>query len=213
MRFLKLFLVLNLLIQVGCSVFGVGQEETLKYKVIQEDSDKEIRLYPSYIRAKTTVKGTFKSSQSKAFKRLAGYIFGGNKSNEKMEMTSPVIQKQKASSKKISMTSPVIQAKNKEGWVMSFVMPSKYKMDTLPKPDDKNVVLEEMSESTRAVIKFTGFWSETKNQRKAEELKKWVEAKTQFTISSESQFAGYNPPWTLPFLRRNEVHFELNKSN
>jgi hypothetical protein len=126
-------------------------------------------------------------------------------------MTSPVIQEPK--SEKISMTAPVVQIPAGESWTMTFMMPSKYNLESLPQPTDPKVILEEVPEKTIAVIRYSGLWSEKKNNKKAALLKEWLSKKGIYSQISEPMFAGYNPPWTLWFLRRNEMLIEINQKN
>jgi hypothetical protein len=202
------------LMSVACSLFGAGSEEQPSYRVILEDGDKEIRLYDSYIVAKTSVEGNFKEAQSAGFKILAGYIFGKNQVKSKIAMTSPVVQKE-VENEKISMTAPVIiegKDKNSNGpWSMTFTMPSKYTLETLPAPIDKRVKLERVESHLVAAFKFSGFWNRSINKEKEVELIKWLDNHKNYKMESNPMFAGYNPPWTLPFLRRNEIMIELKE--
>ena len=195
------------LFNMSCSVFGLRSEEQPKYEVLKAQDNKEIRRYSPYIVAKTKVKGSFESSQNEAFRILAGYIFGGNQSKQKIAMTAPVTQTQ--AGEKISMTAPVTQTKQGDEWVMTFSMPSRYTMEQLPKPNDPRVEFEEVPSRVVAALKFTGFWSEEKNKAKESELKDWVDQQGGYTRLGEPRFAGYDPPWTIPFLRRNEILWDL----
>lgn len=199
------------LLSVGCSLFGKGNEEQPSYKIVVKQDNKEIRQYDSYIVAKTTVEGSFKDAQSKGFRILAGYIFGKNKSKQKIAMTSPVVQK--AESEKISMTAPVVMLPNEnKTWTMTFSMPSKFTLETLPVPEDERVKIEKVDGKLVAALTFSGFWNESKNAEKTQELTEWLKGHQDYQITSPAMFAGYNPPWTLPFLRRNEMLIELKQS-
>jgi hypothetical protein len=195
----------------GCSVFGIRNYETLKYEVILKEGNKEIRYYESYNVAKTTVKGEFKEAQSAAFRILAGYIFGDNEKKQKIAMTAPVLQEPTPRSEKIPMTAPVIQRPSEEGWVMSFMMPSVYKMEDLPTPKDKKVGLETVPVRYVAVIRYTWIGNERRNERKANELQKWIASLKGYELISPPMYAGYDPPWTFPFFRRNEMMIEVKK--
>lgn len=196
------------LFSAGCSVFGLGTEERPSHTVVVKDGDREIRRYGSYIVAKTTVVGSFKEAQSKGFRILAGYIFGKNVSQQKIAMTAPVVQEPE--SEKISMTAPVVlRPADTKSWTMTFSMPASYTLETLPKPIDERVVLEKTEERVVAVLTFSGLWNEEKIQEKGAELSAWLAKHQNFEIASAPMFAGYNPPWTLPFLRTNEVLIEL----
>ena len=193
----------------GCSVFGIRNYETPKYEVLLKERNKEIRYYESYIVAKTTVKGEFKEAQGTAFRILAGYIFGDNEKKQEITMTAPVVQKPTADSEKLPMTAPVIQSPNEEGWVMTFMMPSAYKMEDLPTPKDKRVSFEKVTARYIAAIRYTWFGSKSRNDKKANELQEWLAGLKEYEPISSPMYAGYDPPWTLPFLRRNEMMIEI----
>jgi hypothetical protein len=198
------------LLSAGCSLFGKGSEEQPSYQVVLKQDNKEIRKYESYIVAKTTISGSFKDAQSEGFRILAGYIFGKNKSQQKIAMTAPVVQK--SESEKISMTAPVVIASNEnKSWTMTFSMPSQFTIETLPVPTDKRIQIEKVEERFVAAITYSGFWGESKNADEAKKLKEWMKGNQDYELISEAMFAGYNPPWTLPFLRRNEMLIELKR--
>jgi hypothetical protein len=203
---------LVLFLNLGCTVFGVRSVEELKYDLIHKDDQFEIRRYPSYIIAKVTVDNSDKA-ESEAFRILAGYIFGKNKSQSKIAMTVPVIETQgKVSSEKISMTAPVLMDSGEDGkMTMSFSMPKKYSLADLPEPNDKRVKLATVDEHFVCALVFSGFWGKEKNAKLSEELKTWLKNHPEYRPVSNPFFAGYNPPWTLPFLRRNEILIKLEK--
>lgn len=209
------FVILICLIQflTGCSVFGIRSEETPQYEVLVKNENMEIRQYSPYIVASTYVDGSFEDTQNKSFRILAGYIFGDNEKETKISMTAPVVMNpQKAESEKIAMTAPVTQAPQGSGWKMTFMMPSQYKnIEDLPKPKDSRVSFQKIESQLMAVISFSGFWSEEKNKKMSDQLKIWLAQQPDYEIRSQPQFAGYDPPWTLPFLRRNEMMIEVKK--
>jgi hypothetical protein len=181
------------LLTTGCSLFGKGHEENPSYQVIQNEENKEIRKYDSFIVAQTTVSSDFKDAQGKGFRILAGYIFGKNKSQEKISMTAPVM----------------ILPADKKSWTMTFSMPSKFKIDTLPAPSDERIKIEKKEERFFAAIRYSGFWDESRNEKEAEKLKEWLKKYPEYGPISSPIFAAYNPPWTIPFFRRNEMLIEL----
>lgn len=196
------------LLITGCSLFGAGSEEEPRYEVVLKEGDKEIRKYESYIVAKTTIQGSFKEAQSQGFKILAGFIFGKNTSQKKIAMTAPVVQK--AESEKIAMTAPVVlKPSDNQSWTMSFSMPSSFTLDTLPNPTDSRVVIEQVEARYVAALTFSGFWGEEKNAEKARVLEEWLKNHPKYRSFGAAMFAGYNPPWTLPFLRRNEMLMDV----
>jgi len=199
------------ILNTGCSVFGIRTYETPKYEVILNEGNKEIRYYESYVVAKTSVKGEFKEAQGAAFRILAGYIFGDNEKKKKIEMTAPVVQKPTAESEKLQMTVPVIQSPSGDGWVMTFIMPSAYKMEDLPTPNDKRVSLETVHVKYTAALRYTWLGSKSRNQRKANELQEWLAGLKEYEPISSPMYAGYDPPWTLPFFRRNEMMIDIKR--
>lgn len=212
--FLKIGLLLAIsILQVSCSVFGIRSEENPKFDLILADGEKEIRSYSPYIVAKTTVNGEFKDAQGTAFRILAGYIFGANEKKQTLSMTAPVTQSQSTSksteSEKLAMTAPVVQTQSGDGWVMTFMMPSKYKMADLPIPKDKRIVFEEVPSKVMGAIRYSGRGREDVNAAKAQELREWIVSSTKYEITSAPSYAGFDPPWTIPLFRRNEMMFEL----
>ena len=196
---------------LGCSVFGIRNYEMPSYQVILKEGKKEIRHYESFIVAKTTVKGNFKEAQGDAFRILAGYIFGDNEKRQELPMTAPVLQNPAEESETIQMTGPVIQSSSDNGWAMSFMMPSKYKMRDLPIPKDKRIRFETVPNRYIAAIRYTWPGSKHRNEKKASDLQQWVAGLNDFEAVALPVYAGYDPPWTLPFLRRNETMIEVKR--
>ncbi|MFV1921133.1 MAG: SOUL family heme-binding protein [Methylotenera sp.] len=180
--------------------------EEPKYNLIQQSGDVELREYAPKIIAETVVSGDLDDASSKGFKRIADYIFGNNTaptgSKEKIAMTAPVTME--AQSEKIGMTTPVTMQKTEGMWRMHFVMPSQYTMETLPKPNNPAVTLRQLPSKRYAVIRFSWFAGEEKVVKKTSELLAWMKHNN-ITPKGSPELARYNPPWTPPFLRRNEV--------
>ncbi len=163
----------------------------------------ELRRYGPRIAAETTVDSDENRARNVGFRRLANYIFGANHRNETISMTAPVGQQ--STSDEIAMTAPVAQARSADDqWVIRFFMPSKWTMDTLPEPDDDKVRLVPVPGETVAVLKFTGDRGPQAVADRTDELRKTL-------LDNDIEPAGdpfawfYDPPWTLPFRRRNEV--------
>jgi len=176
--------------------------EEAKYNVLREEDGFELRKYESHILAETTVDGAFKDAGSEAFGRLFKYISGNNKQQQKVAMTSPVGQE--PSSQKIEMTSPVGQQKQDEKWVVSFMMPASFELETTPEPKDPNVSIREVPARLIAVVRYSGFWSEKSYLRNLAKLQNWIE-NSRLTPVGEPIWARYNPPFMPWFLRRNEI--------
>lgn len=192
--------------------------EEPKYRVIETSGNIELRVYDPKIIAEVEVSGTLKEASNKGFKLIAAYIFGKNTSrtnndkNEKISMTAPVTMQfdtsksksKKAISEEINMTAPVSIEQKGENWRMHFVMPSKYTLATLPKPNNPAITIRSLAGAKYAVLRFSGLAGKAKVDKKTNELKEWIQRRNIKTIG-EPELARYNPPWTLPFLRRNEV--------
>lgn len=204
-----LFLLMTTVFLQGCSVFGIRSVEMLEYQVLEKEGPFDIRQYDEYWAVRTEVEGDYRASTSKGFRLLFNYISGNNKQQEKIAMTGPVIQQEKG--EKIAMTGPVIQQKKGKGWIMEFVLPSKYNTTQPPEPLDPEVKLVKVPGYRAAVISYSGNLREEKYNAKAEELMDIVRAKGLQPVG-EPFSAGYDPPWTIPFLKHNEV-LVIIKSN
>lgn len=162
----------------------------------------ELRDYPALTVAEVAVTGDRKEAASKGFRLLAGYIFGGNTRKQSIAMTAPVTQQ--AASEKIAMTAPVIQAGGDGEWVIRFVMPEGATLDSLPQPNDPKVQLRTLAPERVAVVRFSGLAQEASVASNTAALQRFLAAR-QLQATGAPTLAQYNPPWTLWFLRRNEV--------
>lgn len=185
--------------------------EEPKHTIVSEVDDYEIREYESYIVAETTITGARDRDEAarKGFPIIAGYIFGDNTKKDKIAMTVPVNTEESAS-EKIAMTVPVNTEKVQESntYKISFVMPSKYTLETLPEPNDKRVVLREVPAHKVAVRRFS--WTTSESAFKKHEIK-LLGALTRDGVQTVGivNVARYNTPWTIPFMLRNEVQIEV----
>ena len=177
------------------------------YKVIQTERNIEIRQYEPMIIAEVEVDGKREDAIREGFRLIADYIFGNNTVKRDIAMTAPVQQQE---SQKIAMTAPVQQQSTGRSWQISFVMPSKYSMETLPEPKNDRVRLKEIMTKKFVVIKFSGTNSNENVTEHENQLMKYIES-NQIKIIDSPKYAFYNAPWTLPFMRRNEVMIEINQ--
>ena len=184
--------------------------EEPKFTLLEKDKAFELRAYAPKIIAEVVVDGNMREASSKGFRLIADFIFGNNTvqsgKSEKISMTAPVSVEPQ--SEKISMTSPVGVQQASKGWKVYFVMPSQYTLETLPKPKSPLVSIKQRSSQKFAVIRFSGLVDEEKMEKKVAELKQWTDNK-KLKVLGNPELARYNPPWTLPFLRRNEVMLEV----
>jgi hypothetical protein len=190
----------------GCSMVGVRNSAEAAYTVILQDGDFEIRLYQPMLVAETVINADYTNSGSIGFNRLAGYIFGNNRQREKIAMTTPVYREPQG--EKIAMTAPVIQQKVADEWLMTFVMPPEYNLNNLPEPLDPLVNIKSVASKKVAVIRYSGSLSEEIIKEKTHQLNNWL-LKKPYKILSTARSAAYDPPWTIPALRRNEVHIDI----
>jgi hypothetical protein len=192
----------------ACSVVGIrsGTEEPAYEVVVRLDrGGVEIRRYGPRLAAETTVEGTGDdwNARSAAFGRLAGLIFGDNHQPQaKIAMTAPV--QVASASGKIAMTAPVATGTGPGGLTMRFFMPASYRKETLPKPKDPRVGIVEVPGEDLAVLRFSGFTGAAAVAARKDELARALEGSPWIAVG-EPVALFYDPPWTLPFLRRNEV--------
>ncbi|HKJ17103.1 MAG TPA: heme-binding protein [Xanthomonadales bacterium] len=156
--------------------------EEPEYRVIQTDGPIEIRDYEAMVVAETIVAAPFERAGNSAFRGLFNYI----------------------SDNDISMTAPVTQEAADEGWAVRFIMPEGSALESLPKPTTSNVVLKPVPAQRVAVIRYSGTWSSDKYNDHLNNLESWVESNGFETIG-EPVWARYNGPFTMWFLRRNEI--------
>lgn len=203
----KLISLISTIFLSGCSVVGIRTAEEPNYQVLQDYGHIQIRHYPALLIAETEVNADYNNSSNQAFKRLAGYIFGENKKQQKMSMTAPVLQQPQEET--LDMTAPVFQQKNGSAWRMAFVLPEAYALSTAPEPLDPEILIKEIPNKNIAVLQYSGTLSEQGIVEQSEELNNWLINKG-YAPLSPPRSAAYDPPWTLPFLRRNEIHIDID---
>jgi hypothetical protein len=182
--------------------------EEAKYTVLEKEEVFELRQYEPRIVAETFVEGDFSKVGNVAFRRLYDYISGNNLKREEIAMTAPVTQE--VNSEKIAMTAPVGQEQANGKWRITFVMPTQYSMETLPKPLDSEVILREEPGRLMAAIRYSGSWSQERYIEREVRLRDWIEAQGLQQIG-EPVFARYNSPFMPWLLRRNEVLIPVSR--
>jgi len=184
--------------------------EEPKFTLLEKSEPFELRAYAPLIVAEVKVDGDLDAASNQGFRLIAAYIFGKNQVSEKISMTAPVgiESSDQNKSAKIAMTAPVGIESAGNQWTVSFVMPAEYTLASLPKPLDPRVKIREVPAEKRAVVIFSGFYNLEKVEEKTQALRDWMKSKN-LKPSGEPQFARYNPPWTLPFMRRNEVMIQV----
>ena len=166
-----------------------GYVETPRFRVLKQTPAFELRQYEPMVVAETEVPGG--SEDSQGFRTLAGYIFGGNARGQSISMTAPVAQQEVAGSDGARVT-------------MSFMMPRAHALEDLPHPKDSRVRLKRVDQGLMAAVVFSGQWNRSDVASRTEALRQGV-LDAGMTVVGPPVFARYDPPWTPPFLRRNEI--------
>ena len=194
---MALILAAGTIIVLGAALWGpiTSNVEHPQYSVLSTTGDIEIREYPEMIIAEVTQKGERQDAIGDGFRLLADYIFGNNTENGQ-----------------IAMTAPVTQQESKDGlWSVRFMMPASYTLETLPKPNNTEVKIREIPKAKFAVIRFSGRSTQDNIDRFETELMMFIKTENIKTKSQSTRptYAFFNPPWTLPFMRRNEIMVEI----
>jgi effector-binding domain-containing protein len=210
MTYILITLVVVMVLWSIWGFFGSRVEQAV-YTVVKKMNGYEIREYPAHIVAQTTVPGSLGESMSHGFRIVAGYIFGGNTKKESIAMTAPVVAQKGEGSKaseRIAMTAPVIATAGGGSQVISFGMPRSYTLQTLPTPNDPRVKIVMIPASKYAVMRFSWYHSDARIKRAQEKL---LAALTRDGVVAEGStaYAGYNAPWTPPWMTRNEVLVQI----
>jgi len=217
MKQLKIF-GLGLLFGLLCTGSAMALEEP-KYEVIQADGNFEIRKYAPFLIAETLIDGDMDEASNKGFRLIADFIFGNNQVADsnvsaKISMTAPVTVA--PISKKIAMTAPVtVEPQSAESnmqtskrWRIHFVMPSQYTLANIPKPKNEAVTLREIPSKIFLVYSYSWLNTLSRVQTKTDEALEWANRKGLKVIGAP-QLSRYDPPWTLPMFKRNEIMFEI----
>ena len=209
-----LFTLLIPVVLAGCSVFGDSGVKNAPYTLLKSDQEQkiEVRNYESMVLVSSDMSS---DGMNSAFRNLFSYITGENEGSAEIAMTAPVLMNESNAASKgtnkgteIAMTAPVFMKERSEQQVMSFVMPADFTLKSTPKPTNPNVWVTEVKEYKVVVIKFSGLLSDSNVEIQTEILNSWIE-KNGYTAISEPVNAAYNGPFTIPWLRHNEVLIEV----
>lgn len=201
----------------ACSAFGGKAAEEPAFSIVVEDGDFQIRDYGGYAVAETVVPRDFDSASRVGFRWLVRYISGANEGKRKIQMTAP--EELKPRGEKIDMTAPVVLSPSTEpggengsrlaggdiqAWSMAFVLPEGYTEETAPTPTNPMVKIRDVAPRRVASVRFGGFLRDRTAEEQRRKLAAWLDAR-ELDYDNDWRLAGYNPPWTIPQLRRNEV--------
>lgn len=202
---------------IGVGIASISGVATPDYTVASTHEGYEIREYAPQLVARVEVEGSFEESMNRGFRKLAGYIFGdnvapesaGGEASQPIAMTAPVLE-QRSDSTAIAMTAPVTESISETGKrQVTFVMPKEYTLTTIPRPKNPEVQLVEIPARRYAVLRFSGWVNAEKSEAMKARLLKYLKRDGK-TAAGTPALAQYNPPWTPPFMRRNEILVPLS---
>ena len=177
------------------------------YTILEQGHGFELRKYAPCVIASIEIQSSFERAGNAGFMALVNYIRGNNHRRNKIAMTAPVLQE---TGVQLDQQFPVIEQESHHGYVISFVMPQDWSMETLPDPQDGRIVLRDIPEELVAVVRFAGRWSEKLFERNRQTLERRI-SRAGLIIAGPARFARFDPPWTPWFMRRNEIHIPVRK--
>ena len=189
---LSLCMILLIYVVMRFLLSSTENVELPSYQILTQDSPYEVRAYDAMIIAYTDASGDQKKALRPGFHHLAAYIFGNNQAKQKISMTAPVLEKEQDND-----------------WRIAFIMPAHYELSELPSANDKLVHIERMPARKYVVLRFSGWLSTGILQEKKMQFQRYLHQKS-CKVIDEPLYAFYNPPWTLPFLRRHEIWYPLD---
>lgn len=197
--------------QADLPTYDHGVTEQQRYRVVETRGDAELREYAPCVVADVSVTGDVEQAGTSAFRPLVNYISGANQAKASLAMTAPVIQQ--AAGERMAMTAPVLQkASGPRTWTVSFVLPGGRPIADYPVPTNPQVTLRALPAERAAALRWSGRWT-------AANLNKWtrqlrdVIAESGWQVVGEPRWARFDPPWTPPFLRRNEIVIPVRVSD
>lgn len=204
------------------SLVGCGAAPEPKFDLLGKSDNFEVRRYHPRIIAQTTVEASYDDAPNIGFRRLADYIFGNNTTAASIEMTAPVGVAPAAKPSggdpdrgtNIEMTAPVsITPARANEYVITFTMPEEYTLASLPKPKNPQISISELPPKTYAAVRFSGSTDNDHVQAKTNELQALIKSAKLIPVDPSTgavpTIARYDPPWTLPWFRRNEILIEI----
>lgn len=190
---------------VAMTLSGCSSVAEPAFGVVKSEPPFEIRDYAPMIVAETKTQGDRDQAVNAGFRVLADFIFGNNTARTEIAMTAPVTQ---AKGEEIAMTAPVTQTESAGAWTIGFVMPAEYTLATLPLPKDPRVTIREVAGRRVAVVVYSGLSGENEVRSQTTALQAWMN-RMGLAAAGSPVVARYDPPWTLPMLRRNEIQIEV----
>jgi hypothetical protein len=181
-------------------IVGIRLNEQPNYTVLASDGDIEIRHYEKTLLAQVSETGSREDALKNGFQRLADYIFGKNTKN---------LHDEEPHSVKMAMTAPVFHEEKDGKWLISFVIPEKYNLTNVPRPQDSNIELVEKNRKEVAVITYSGTNNDEKMREHEDKLQTWLNSK-KIRMTSGFYCGQYDPPFTVPVFKRNEIFVKVD---
>ena len=203
---LTIYVIASIIVVITCVIIWqlvAYRAPQPAYQVIKKDQSIEVREYPALLVAEVSIQGERYAAIQSGFRKLADFIFGNNNRHEKIAMTAPVLQQPAAQNQMKGVSS-----QQNNNWIIRFIMPTNFKLNSLPKPGNPDVKFVEIPARRYAVIVFRG-WNSDSNLREHLQLLLNYCRNHHINTTGNPLYAFYNPPWILPFLRRNEILVEL----
>ena len=191
--------------------FGIRVNEEPGYELVEKNGDFEIRRYAArWVAEVSGDEDDFDAFREHAFKRLANFIFGGNKSEKQMAMTAPVVMQLTPGKNELEARTlmPEVGAR---GWTMSFILPAALKQGDIPRPEDSRVKVRKAPEQEYAVYQYGGNNTPAKVAEGERKLHDWLASQKKFRGLGGYLSAQYDAPFVLPLVKRNEVMIAISR--
>ena len=192
----------------GCSILGQRPGEEALYSTLAIEENFEIRLYEPLIIAQTAAEGPYLSATKAGYQVLTDYASGNNLANQTISVNPPTILGVGSKKPKVELTVPYYEEYFDGTWLTSVAMPESYTLKTLPVPADDSITFKVLPRIKVAVISYMGYRSERVISKKADMLMQWVR-QNGLNTTSPARSVIYDSPWTVPMLRRHEIHINV----
>lgn len=192
----------------GCSFLGQRTGEEALYSTLAVDENFEIRLYEPLIIAQVASEGSYMAATKAGYQRLTDYVSGSNLAGQTISVNPPITVSAGSKKPKVELTVPYYEEYLDGTWLTSVAMPESYTLKTLPIPSDSGITFKVLPRMKVAVISYMGYRSERMISKKADMLTQWVN-QNDLKPTSAARSVIYDSPWTVPMLRRHEIHINV----
>ena len=208
MKYALIALITTSSLLIGCGVISQRTGEEALFSTLSIEGNYEVRLYEPVIIAQTTVSGSYGKATRTGYDRLTSYVSGNNLAKQTISVNTPVLITDEKKKPKVELTLPYFEEYIDGTWVISVAMPESYNLDTLPKPSDASISFKVLPRLRTAVVKFSGYKSESLVSRQTTALNQWI-ARNDLKATSAPRSVIYDSPYAVPSLRRHEIHVSI----